>query len=95
LKFGTVEGHGAFFHAQQTYPPMATRSGKTAYPKIGVWFDEAKGDIHLSIDGQGLSTINDRSSSARGNRHLFNKLAKTLRAEGKPHPPIIEDWKDA
>lgn len=38
---------------------MAERSGKTAYPKIGAWFDEVAGD------------------------------------EGKPHPAIIEDWKNA
>jgi hypothetical protein len=74
---------------------MTVRSGKTAYPKIGVWFDEDRGDIHMSIDGQGLSTVNADPKSVRGNPHLFNKLAKALRAEGKVHPPIIEDWKDA
>jgi hypothetical protein len=65
-------------------------SGRTAYPKIGVWFDEAKGDIHLSIEGQGLSTVNAKASSERGNPHLFNKLAKALRDCGKPHPEIAE-----
>ena len=74
---------------------MATRSGKTAYPRIGVWFDETRGDIHLSIDGQGLSTVNANPTSKRGNPHLFNKLGKALRDEGKVHPSIIEDWKDA
>lgn len=73
---------------------MTQRSGKTAYPRIGIWFDETAGDIHLSIPGHGLSTINDRADSARGNPHLFNKLAKALRDEGKPHPPIIENWKN-
>jgi hypothetical protein len=73
---------------------MTTRSGKTAYPKIGVWFDEVRGDIHLNIAGHGLSTINADPSSKRGNPHLFNKLAKALRDEGRPHPEIIEDWKE-
>jgi len=74
---------------------MAQRSGKTAYPKIGLWFDEEAGDIHLSIPGHGLSTVNGNAGSARGNPHLFNKLAKVLRDEGKPHPAIIEDGKNA
>lgn len=74
---------------------MTERSGKTAYPKIGVWFDDVAGDIHLSIPGHGLSTINGNPESKRGNPHLFNKLAKALRDDGKPHPAIIEDWKKA
>ena len=74
---------------------MAERTGKTAYPKIGVWFDERAGDIHLSIPGHGLSTVNGHADSKRGNPHLFNKLAKALRDEGKPHSAIIEDWNDA
>lgn len=69
---------------------MTVRSGKTAYPKIGVWFDENAGDIHLSIAGQGLSTVNGNPQSKRGNPHLFNKLAKALRDEGKLHPPIVD-----
>lgn len=73
---------------------MAERSGRTAYPRIGIWFDEKAGDIHLSIPGHGISAINGRAGSARENSHLFNKLAKALRDEGKPHPPVIENWKD-
>ena len=74
---------------------LAERSRKTAYPKIGLWFDKVAGDLHLSIPGHGLSTVNANADSKRGNPHLFNKLAKALRDEGKPHPAIIEDWKDA
>ncbi len=69
---------------------MADRSGKT-YPKIGVWYDVENDDIHLSIDGQGLSTVNAHSASVRGKPHLFNKLAKALRESGKPHPTIIDE----
>lgn len=72
---------------------MTIKSGKTAYPRICVWFDEAAGDIHMSIEGQGLSTVNADPQSKRGNPHLFNKLAKALRDADKPHPTIIEDWK--
>ena len=67
------------------------RSGKTAYPKIGVWYDEVAGDIHLSIAGQGLSTVNGNPESKRGNPHLFKKLAKVLADEGKPHPSIADN----
>lgn len=45
---------------------MLERSGKTVYPKIGVWFDEAAGDIHLSIPGHGLSTVNRRGRAVGG-----------------------------
>lgn len=73
---------------------MPERSGKTAYVQIGLWFDEEVGDIHLSLPGQGLSTVNGIADSKRGNPHLFNKLAKLLRDQGKPHPPIVERWSE-
>lgn len=66
---------------------MAQHSGRTAYPKIGVWYDGDK-EIHLSIEGQGLSTLNARASSERGNPHLFKKLAKHLRNAGLPAPDL-------
>lgn len=62
---------------------MGERSGKTAKVTIGLWFDEEDGEIHLSIPGQGLSTVSSRPESKRGNPHLFNKLAKVLREQGK------------
>jgi hypothetical protein len=71
---------------------MSERSGRTAKVTIGLWFDEEAGDIHLSIPNHGLSTINTEVSSKRGNPHLFNKLAKVLRDQGKPHPAIVEEW---
>jgi len=70
------------------------RSGKTARVTLGIWFDENANDIHICIPDHGLSTINGDAGSARGNPHLFNKLAKALRDQGKPHPTIIEDWKE-
>ena len=32
------------------------------------------------------------SASKRGHPHMFNKLAKLLRDQGKPHPAIVEEW---
>jgi hypothetical protein len=71
---------------------MSERSGKTGQVTIGLWFDQGAGDIHLSIPGHGLSTVNGDATSKRGNPHLFNKLAKVLRDEAKPHPEIVEEW---
>lgn len=71
---------------------MSKSSGKTGQVTLGVWFDEAVGDIHMSIPGHGLSTVNSDTASKRGNPHLFNKLAKVLRDQGKPYPEIVEDW---
>lgn len=71
---------------------MTDETSKTAQVTIGLWFDEQAGDIHLSILGHGLSTVNADASSKRGNPHLFNKLAKVLRDQGKPRPGIVEQW---
>lgn len=71
---------------------MAERSGITGQATLGIWYDAEAKDIHLSIPGHGLSTINGNANSKRGNPHFFNKLAKVLRDQGKPHPAIVEDW---
>ena len=71
---------------------MTERSGKTAQVTIGLWYMEDAGDIHLNIPGHGLSTVNGNAESKRGNPHLFNKLAKVLRDQGKPHPEVVEEW---
>lgn len=71
---------------------MTERSGKTGKVTLGIWFDEGAGDIHLSVPGHGLSTVGSDPASKRGNPHLFNKLAKALRDQGKPHPQIVEEW---
>jgi hypothetical protein len=71
---------------------VARKNGKTATVTIDLWFDGEAGDIHLSIPGHGLSTVNADASSKRGNPHLFNKLAKVLRDQGKAHPAIVEEW---
>ena len=65
---------------------MGWGSGKTGQVMVGLWYDEEAGDIHLRIPGHGLSTVNGDKGSARGNPHLFNKLAKVLRDQGKPCP---------
>ena len=72
---------------------MSNEKGKTGELAIGLWFDEEAGDIHLRIPDHGLSTVNADPVSKRGHPHLFNKLAKALRDQGKPHPKgIVEEW---
>jgi len=72
---------------------MSGERGKTAEVNINVWFDEETGDIHLRIPDHGLSTISADAASKRGHPHLFNKLAKVLRDQGKRHPSrIVEEW---
>ena len=70
-------------------------SGRTIYPKIGIWYRRDTGHIHFNIEDQGFSTVNAKADSARGNPHLFNKLAKLLRDAGADHPDIeISDAAD-
>jgi hypothetical protein len=71
---------------------MAERDGKTGSATIGLWYKEDTGAIHLSLGDHGLSTVNADPASKRGHPHLYNKLAKLLRDQGKPHPAIVEDW---
>ncbi len=82
---------------------MTERSGKTGQVVLGVWFDEEAGDIHLSIPGHGLSTVNGNAESKRDNPHFtahsvprtllrckFQQLAKVLRDRASRARPWVE-----
>jgi len=71
---------------------MREERAKRAEVTLGLWYNADSNDIRFDIPGHGLSTVNGDAASKRGNPHLFNKLAKLLREQGKPHPAIIEDW---
>lgn len=71
---------------------MTEGDSKTARAEIGIWFKPETGAIHLSLGDYGLSTVNADRANKRGHPHLYNKLAKLLRDQGKPHPAIVEDW---
>ena len=63
-------------------------SGRTIYPKIGVWYAEDEdGHIRLSIEGQGLTSVTDDPNSVRYHRTLFKKLSEVLRQAGAKAPP--------
>lgn len=59
-----------------------SKSGRTIYPKIGIWFAEDDGHIRLSIEGQGLTSISNDPASERYHRTLYKKLAEVLSEAG-------------
>jgi hypothetical protein len=71
---------------------MAARSdsGRTVYPKIGVWYAEEDGHIRLSIEGQGLTSVTDDPASERYHRTLYQKLTEVLREAGAKSPPVAK-----
>lgn len=67
-----------------------SKSGRTTYPKIGVWYAEDDGHIRLSIEGQGLTSISNDPASERYHRTLYKKLAAMLREAGASIPDPTE-----
>jgi hypothetical protein len=65
-----------------------SKTGRTVYPRIGVWYRPNTGNIHVSIEGQGFSTVDPDPVRKRGNPHLFRKLALALKAAGAEHPSV-------
>ncbi|MEE4349577.1 MAG: hypothetical protein V2J26_05055 [Pacificimonas sp.] len=68
----------------------ASKSGRTTYPKIGVWYAEDDGHIRLSIEGQGLTSVSSDPNSERYHRTLYNKLAAMLKEAGAVIPEDAE-----
>lgn len=68
------------------------KGGKTAYLKIGAWFDQRTGHIHLTLPNSGWfhTTVNDDPASKRGHPNLYAKLARALREAGVPAPDASE-----
>lgn len=64
--------------------------GKTIYVRMGIWWNEDQGHIHLaSPDVRGFhTTVNNNTESKRGHSNLFMKLARALREAGVPYPTI-------
>ncbi|HRX75680.1 MAG TPA: hypothetical protein P5341_16335 [Hyphomonas sp.] len=66
-----------------------SKTGKTVYAEIGVWYDEDQGHIHISIPKSDWfhTTVNANDGSKRCHKNLFAKLGRLLRDEGAPAPP--------
>jgi hypothetical protein len=71
-----------------------SKPGKTVYIKLGVWYNEKTGEIHLTGLDTGVkdfhTTVNNKSDIARCHRNLFRKLTTALELAGAPHPVIDE-----
>ena len=68
----------------------ASKTGKTVYFEIGIWYREDTGKIHMSapgVPGFKLTTVNCDPSSKRGHPHLYKKLAQILRDKSVSAPP--------
>lgn len=63
---------------------MNGKPRKTVYCKLGIWYNEASGRIHIATkDAPALiSTISPNPALKRGHPHLFNQFARMLRANG-------------
>lgn len=70
----------------------SSKPGKSVYVKMGMWWDDDQGHIHLTAPGvHGFhTTVCENPDSKRGHPNLFMKLARALRDGGAPHPPIRE-----
>ncbi|WP_315758980.1 MULTISPECIES: hypothetical protein [unclassified Bradyrhizobium] len=68
------------------------RGGNSAYLKMGAWYDQKTGHIHLTIPGTSWfhSTVANDPSSIRGNPNLYAKLARALKEAGVPGPDVDE-----
>jgi len=66
-------------HGKKGRPP------KSVYLKLGIWYDEKHGHIHLASRDKRFrhtTVTNDSSSKLRYHPNLFNKLKAVLQAEG-------------
>jgi hypothetical protein len=68
------------------------KGGNTAYLEMGVWYEEATGQIHMTLPHSEWfhTTVNNEVGSKRYHPNLFWKLARALKVAGAPHPEISE-----
>ncbi len=68
--------------------PEISKPGRSVYVRVGVWWNEEQGHIHLTAQGvPGFhTTLNNIPGSKRCHENMFKKLAKLLKDEGVPHP---------
>ncbi len=69
-----------------------SNSGKTAYARMGIWYQRKTGHIHLSVPESSwfVTTVSNDPSSKRYHPNLFQKLARYLAEQGADGP-IVED----
>jgi len=67
-----------------------SKSNRTIYPKIGVWYAETDGHIRLSIEGHALTSVSNDPTSERYHRTLYKKLAGVLQDAGVTLTPPVK-----
>ena len=74
------------------YISKSQKGGNAAYLRIGAWYDQATGHIHLTAPNSGWfhTTVNARATSKRGHPNLYNKLARALQEAGVPGPQVVD-----
>ncbi len=65
-----------------------SKTGRTAYLNLSIWYNEDTGHIHMVIPDTGWfhTTVNDKPDSTRQHKNLFHKLARCLQEAGLPAP---------
>ena len=63
----------------------AKEGSKTVYARMGIWYDEDQGMIHLTIPGSGWfhTTVSNNPDSKRYHPNLFGKLKRVLVEQGR------------
>lgn len=73
-------------------PATITKGGEgnSVEFKLRIWYVEGKEEIHLNLGdgGENFSTVTNNPDSARGNPHLYAKLARILAEAKAPHPDL-------
>ncbi len=74
-----------------------SKPGKSVYVRMGVWYDEKTGHIHLTApETKWLhTTVNNDLGSKRYHPNMFAKLARVLKEGGAPGPEFVKEETDA
>jgi hypothetical protein len=67
-----------------------SRKGNTVYARVGFWYDEEEGKIHMTFGGipNGHVAVHPDPSKRQGHPTLFRRLEKALRDRGAPAPNV-------
>lgn len=66
----------------------SVKGGNTAYLQVGVWYDEANDQIHITLPHSKWfhTTVSGVAGSKRSHPNLYAKLARALKIAGVPGP---------
>jgi hypothetical protein len=66
------------------------RGGNTAYLNLGVWYEAATGQIHMTLPHSGWfhTTVSTDPKSIRFHRSLVEQLTRAMKEAGVPYPEV-------